>query len=109
MFYKSFQNTYVPSSFMNNFFSCLVVHVLDENNILLVPLFICRSFYVGDAGGRDNDHSDADIKFAQVKEEFFSFYSYFKYSASIAVALLNLFAYPMNSPASWVFQIKWLS
>lgn len=26
----------------------------------------CRSFYVGDAAGRDNDHSDADIKFAEV-------------------------------------------
>lgn len=25
-----------------------------------------RSFYVGDAAGRINDHSDADIKFAQV-------------------------------------------
>lgn len=31
--------------------------------------FLClrfRSFYVGDAAGRENDHSDADIKFAQV-------------------------------------------
>ena len=26
----------------------------------------CRSFYVGDAAGRSNDHSDADIKFAEV-------------------------------------------
>lgn len=26
----------------------------------------CRSFYVGDAAGRPDDHSDADIKFAQV-------------------------------------------
>ena len=31
-----------------------------------VYLCICRSFYVGDAAGRENDHSDADIKFAQV-------------------------------------------
>lgn len=27
----------------------------------------CRSFYVGDAAGRKNDHSDADIKFAEVQ------------------------------------------
>lgn len=26
----------------------------------------CRSFYVGDAAGRKNDHSDADIQFAKV-------------------------------------------
>lgn len=26
-----------------------------------------RSFYVGDAAGRANDHSDADKKFAEVK------------------------------------------
>ncbi|KAL5999062.1 hypothetical protein ACLOJK_010012 [Asimina triloba] len=28
-------------------------------------LSACRSFYVGDAAGRANDHSDADIKFAK--------------------------------------------
>jgi len=27
---------------------------------------LIRSFYVGDAAGRKMDHSDADIKFAQV-------------------------------------------
>lgn len=26
----------------------------------------CRSFYVGDAAGRPEDHSDADIRFAEV-------------------------------------------
>lgn len=37
------------------------------SSLILVPqLYICRSFYVGDAAGRLNDHSDADIKFAQV-------------------------------------------
>ncbi|XP_022877374.1 polynucleotide 3'-phosphatase ZDP isoform X2 [Olea europaea var. sylvestris] len=43
-----------------------------------LPIDMDRSFYVGDAAGRPNDHSDADIKFAQaiglkfyVPEEFF--------------------------------------
>lgn len=27
---------------------------------------VCRSFYVGDAAGRDRDHSDADVEFAKV-------------------------------------------
>ncbi|KAJ0046095.1 hypothetical protein Pint_04746 [Pistacia integerrima] len=30
-----------------------------------IPIDMDQSFYVGDAAGRDNDHSDADIKFAQ--------------------------------------------
>ncbi|CAI9757127.1 unnamed protein product [Fraxinus pennsylvanica] len=30
-----------------------------------LPIDMDRSFYVGDAAGRPNDHSDADIKFAQ--------------------------------------------
>ncbi|KAH8518709.1 hypothetical protein H0E87_000522 [Populus deltoides] len=34
--------------------------------IWLLILCVCRSFYVGDAAGRPNDHSDADIKFAKV-------------------------------------------
>lgn len=33
------------------------------NNVFIFPL---SSFYVGDAAGRPNDHSDADIKFADV-------------------------------------------
>ena len=35
---------------------------------------LSRSFYVGDAAGRLNDHSDADIRFAQV------IFSWFLYS-----------------------------
>ncbi|XP_044506046.1 polynucleotide 3'-phosphatase ZDP isoform X2 [Mangifera indica] len=31
-----------------------------------IPIDMDQSFYVGDAAGRDSDHSDADIKFAQV-------------------------------------------
>ncbi|CAN1172060.1 Polynucleotide 3'-phosphatase ZDP [Linum perenne] len=45
---------------------------------LYLSIFACRSFYVGDAAGRNDDHSDADIKFAQavglkfhVPEDFF--------------------------------------
>lgn len=30
----------------------------------------CRSFYVGDAAGRKGDHSDADIKFAEVVDSY---------------------------------------
>ncbi|VFQ83308.1 unnamed protein product [Cuscuta campestris] len=44
-----------------------------------LPIDMDKSFYVGDAAGREKDHSDADIKFAQaiglkfyVPEEFFS-------------------------------------
>ncbi|KAK4781980.1 hypothetical protein SAY86_016082 [Trapa natans] len=43
-----------------------------------IPIDMDKSFYVGDAAGRENDHSDADIKFAQaiglkfyVPEEYF--------------------------------------
>ncbi|KAK4750673.1 hypothetical protein SAY87_004155 [Trapa incisa] len=43
-----------------------------------IPIDMDESFYVGDAAGRENDHSDADIKFAQaiglkfyVPEEYF--------------------------------------
>ncbi|XVE53127.1 hypothetical protein DITRI_Ditri02bG0179400 [Diplodiscus trichospermus] len=31
-----------------------------------IPIDMDQSFYVGDAAGRPDDHSDADIKFAQV-------------------------------------------
>ena len=34
--------------------------------ILKMDFQCCRSFYVGDAAGRRSDHSDADIKFAEV-------------------------------------------
>ncbi|CAI0410786.1 unnamed protein product [Linum tenue] len=44
----------------------------------LQEYYVYRSFYVGDAAGRDDDHSDADLKFAQavglkfhVPEDFF--------------------------------------
>jgi len=33
---------------------------------LLRFAILFRSFYVGDAAGREKDHSDADIKFAEV-------------------------------------------
>lgn len=52
-----------------------------------MPVFVmfkrdlcCRSFYVGDAAGRPNDHSDADIKFAQVKTCFRLIFVLFLYS-----------------------------
>ncbi|KAJ0101447.1 hypothetical protein Patl1_04855 [Pistacia atlantica] len=35
-----------------------------------IPIDMDQSFYVGDAAGRDNDHSDGDIKFAQVLLKF---------------------------------------
>jgi len=35
-------------------------------NVSVVLFLCCRSFYVGDAAGRKEDHSDADIKFAEV-------------------------------------------
>lgn len=34
--------------------------------MLSMHFLCCRSFYVGDAAGRESDHSDADIKFAEV-------------------------------------------
>lgn len=44
-----------------------------------LPIDMDKSFYVGDAAGRKNDHSDADIKFAEaiglkfyLPEDFFS-------------------------------------
>lgn len=33
---------------------------------MVVVVVVDRCFYVGDAAGRPNDHSDADLNFAQV-------------------------------------------
>ncbi|KAF5728045.1 polynucleotide 3'-phosphatase ZDP [Tripterygium wilfordii] len=53
-------------------------HMLSPDGGSFISFCICRSFYVGDAAGRPNDHSDADLKFAQtiglkfyVPEEYF--------------------------------------
>ncbi|XP_021288733.1 polynucleotide 3'-phosphatase ZDP isoform X1 [Herrania umbratica] len=54
-------------------------HIMEKHFNSGIPIDINQSFYVGDAAGRPNDHSDADIKFAQavglkfyVPEEYFS-------------------------------------
>uniref|UniRef100_A0A803LVS5 PARP-type domain-containing protein n=1 Tax=Chenopodium quinoa TaxID=63459 RepID=A0A803LVS5_CHEQI len=54
-------------------------HVMEQHFNSGIPVDMDQSFYVGDAAGRKNDHSDADIKFAQgvglkfyVPEEFFT-------------------------------------
>lgn len=44
--------------------------------LIKLAFSILRSFYVGDAAGRPNDHSDADIKFAQVLKLFLRFLYY---------------------------------
>lgn len=41
-------------------------HVMENHLNSGIPIDIDRCFYVGDAAGRVNDHSDADIKFAEV-------------------------------------------
>ncbi|XP_039026843.1 polynucleotide 3'-phosphatase ZDP-like [Hibiscus syriacus] len=40
-------------------------HIMEKNFNSGIPIDMDQSFYVGDAAGRPNDHSDADIKFAQ--------------------------------------------
>lgn len=54
-------------------------HIMEKHFNSGIPIDTDQSFYVGDAAGRENDHSDADIKFAQaiglkfyVPEEFFA-------------------------------------
>uniref|UniRef100_A0A803N9Z6 Uncharacterized protein n=1 Tax=Chenopodium quinoa TaxID=63459 RepID=A0A803N9Z6_CHEQI len=54
-------------------------HVMERHFNSGIPVDMDQSFYVGDAAGRKNDHSDADIKFAQdvglkfyVPEDFFT-------------------------------------
>ncbi|XP_024021866.1 polynucleotide 3'-phosphatase ZDP isoform X2 [Morus notabilis] len=53
-------------------------HLMGQHFNSDISIDMDQSFYVGDAAGRDNDHSDADIKFAQavglkfhVPEEYF--------------------------------------
>ncbi|XP_052178370.1 polynucleotide 3'-phosphatase ZDP [Diospyros lotus] len=54
-------------------------HLMEQHFNSGISVDMDQSFYVGDAAGRPNDHSDADIKFAQaiglkffVPEEYFS-------------------------------------
>ncbi|KAK8527497.1 hypothetical protein V6N13_085326 [Hibiscus sabdariffa] len=54
-------------------------HIMEKQFNSGIPIDMDQSFYVGDAAGRPNDHSDADIKFAQaiglkfyVPEDYFS-------------------------------------
>lgn len=47
----------------------LLVQINAEVWGVLTSCVLCRSFYVGDAAGRPNDHSDADSKFAQVHKK----------------------------------------
>lgn len=54
-------------------------HALEKHFNSGISVDMDQSFYVGDAAGRENDHSDADIKFAQaiglkfyLPEEFFT-------------------------------------
>lgn len=54
-------------------------HAMEKHFNSGIPVDMDQSFYVGDAAGRKNDHSDADIKFAQdvglkfyVPEEYFT-------------------------------------
>ncbi|KAF3953223.1 hypothetical protein ACB098_06G077000 [Castanea mollissima] len=53
-------------------------HVMEKHFNSGISIDMDQSFYVGDAAGRENDHSDADIKFAEaiglkfyVPEEYF--------------------------------------
>ncbi|XP_054814980.1 polynucleotide 3'-phosphatase ZDP isoform X2 [Prosopis cineraria] len=53
-------------------------HLMEQHFNSGIPIDMDQSFYVGDAAGRKDDHSDADIKFAEaiglkfyVPEEFF--------------------------------------
>lgn len=54
-------------------------HIMEKHFNSGIPIDMNQSFYVGDAAGRPNDHSDADIKFAEavglkfyVPEDYFS-------------------------------------
>uniref|UniRef100_A0A5B6YQM8 PARP-type domain-containing protein n=1 Tax=Davidia involucrata TaxID=16924 RepID=A0A5B6YQM8_DAVIN len=40
-------------------------HIMEQHFNSGISIDMDQSFYVGDAAGRDDDHSDADIKFAQ--------------------------------------------
>lgn len=53
-------------------------HLMDQHFNSGISIDMDQSFYVGDAAGREKDHSDVDIKFAQaiglkfyVPEEYF--------------------------------------
>ncbi|GAB4846576.1 hypothetical protein Ancab_025583 [Ancistrocladus abbreviatus] len=54
-------------------------HIMEKHFNSGIKIDMDQSFYVGDAAGRENDHSDADVKFAQaiglkfyVPEEYFT-------------------------------------
>lgn len=49
-------------------FSDFILLILELGQVILSHLLVLdfRSFYLGDAAGRMDDHSDADIKFAEV-------------------------------------------
>lgn len=54
-------------------------HIMEKHFNSGIPIDMDQSFYVGDAAGRPDDHSDADIKFAEaiglrfyVPEDYFS-------------------------------------
>nr|XP_023906861.1 polynucleotide 3'-phosphatase ZDP-like [Quercus suber]POF18127.1 isoform 2 of polynucleotide 3'-phosphatase zdp [Quercus suber] len=53
-------------------------HVMEKHFNSGISIDMDQSFYIGDAAGRENDHSDADMKFAEaiglkffVPEEYF--------------------------------------
>ncbi|XVF18617.1 hypothetical protein REPUB_Repub11eG0038000 [Reevesia pubescens] len=50
-------------------------HIMEKHFNSGIPIDMDQSFYVGDAAGRPDDHSDADIKFAQVSLNLFIFFS----------------------------------
>jgi len=52
--------------FFYSFFRIVPYFIHEVMIILKIHYQCCRSFYVGDAAGRKSDHSDADIKFAEV-------------------------------------------
>lgn len=57
------------NDFMLSFQFGLLSIILDKGGSIwwfILSFLHYRSFYVGDAAGRANDHSDADIKFAEV-------------------------------------------
>ena len=80
--------------------------------ISIMAFYDCtfRSFYVGDAAGRKNDHSDADIKFAEV----LIFSSLFLCSSFFFFLLLHFFFFFNNfkkiccSPLWYIIEI-WVS
>ncbi|KAH7860640.1 hypothetical protein Vadar_016015 [Vaccinium darrowii] len=54
-------------------------HLMDQHFNSGVSIDMDQSFYVGDAAGREKDHSDADIKFAQaIGLKFYDPEEYFK-------------------------------